>query len=991
MRRVVGARGEVDGAGGVVAVPRERSASLATALADVFDDEHRHLRPIDLAARSHDASHYLITPLAAVTARSAEDVRAVMGLARRQGVPVTFRSGGTSLSGQAGGSGILVDTRRHFRGVEVLDAGARVRCEPGATVRAVNARLARYGRRLGPDPASEIACTIGGVVADNSSGMACGTSENTYATVESMVVVLASGTVVDTGAADAAERLRATEPVLVAGLERLRDRVRGNPGSLARIAHQYSMKNTMGYGLNAFTDFTVPHEILAHLVVGSEGTLGFVASTTFRTVRVLPKVATGLLVFPQLTAATDAIGPLLAAGARTLELMDPASLRVAASSLPAGHPLATSPIGSRTALLVEMQAEDDAELADAMHRLDAAAARLSLVGPVELSTEPRARGALWATRKGLYTAVAGARPVGTTALLEDIVVPVPALSRTMSGLAELFEAHGYRDAVVFGHAKDGNLHFMITPRLDDPGELAVYEAFTEDLVDLVLGEDGSLKAEHGTGRIMAPFVRRQFGDELYDVMREVKALFDPSGVLNPGVILTDDPQAHLRDLKVAAPVDPRVDRCVECGYCEPGCPSKDLTTTPRQRIALMRTIASAPAPVRRAIERDLGYAAVDTCAADSLCVVACPVDIDTGVVMKSLRARRHSAGVEAVGAWTARHWAWIGVLIRAALRVASRLPSSVLTGLTGALRRVVPPDWMPSAGADLPGPGLRRVGGAAGAEVAGPSGAGTRGPTTGGDVGAVLFPSCLGSMFAPARGADGSMLGASEAFVALCERAAIGLVVPDGISGLCCGTVWQSKGLTQGHRVMAERTFEAVWAASRAASLPVVCDAASCTHGLQEVGDQLTGEARARFDRLTIVDTVSFVRQTVLPRVAVTQPVAAVAVHPTCSTVHLDAVDDLVALAAACGTEVFVPPSWGCCAFAGDRGMLHPELTAAATAPEVADVRAEEAARAARGAGGIDGRFDAYVSANRTCEMGMSRAAGHEYVHVVQLVERVTR
>ncbi|NMM22199.1 MAG: FAD-binding oxidoreductase [Phycicoccus sp.] len=951
---------------------------MLASLADAFDDEHRHNRPIDLAARAHDASHYLLNPVAAVTARSASDVAAVIALGRRHAVPVTFRSGGTSLSGQASGSGILVDTRRSFRGVEVLDDGARVRCEPGATVRAVNARLAPHGRVLGPDPASEIACTIGGVVANNSSGMACGTSMNTYATLESIVVVLPSGTVVDTAALDAGEHLRATEPALAAGLERLRDRVRANPDSMARIAHQYSMKNTMGYGLNSFTDFTNPIEILAHLIVGSEGTLGFVASATFRTVKVLPAVATGLLVFPQVSAATDALQALLDVGARTLELMDPASLRVVAPSLPPGHPLTQSPIEAQTALLVEMQAEDAAGLSEVLNRLGPVAARLPLVAPAEFTSEIRDRAALWALRKGLYTAVAGARPVGTTALLEDIVVPVPALTRTMSSLNSLFRTHGYEDAVVFGHAKDGNLHFMISPRLDDARELTAYETFTEDLVDLVLGENGSLKAEHGTGRIMAPFVRRQFGDELYAVMREVKALFDPVGVLNPGVLLSDDPHAHVRDLKAAVPVDSRVDACVECGYCEPGCPSKDVTTTPRQRIALMRTIAAASGAERRAIERDFDYAAVDTCAADSLCVVACPVKIDTGRVMKSMRARRHTPGVEAAGAWAARHWAGLGVLVRVALRVASWLPPVMLTTITRTLRRVVSPDWMPLAGADLPGPGRRRV--------SGPTAPGAA--TVGAE--AVFFPSCTGSMFAPDHGADGTMLGASDAFTTLCDRAGVGLIVPAGIPGLCCGTVWQSKGLTEGHRAMAERTFEAVWAASQSGSLPVVCDAASCTHGLHELGDLLTGEARARFGRLTILDVVTFVRDAILPRVVVTQPIGAVAVHPTCSTVHLSAVDDLTAVAAACATQMYVPPSWGCCAFAGDRGLLHPELTASATGPEAADILAAETIRAAADVGGA-GRFDAYVSANRTCEMGISRATGRQYVHVVQLVEHVTR
>ena len=162
----------------------------------------------------------------------AADVGRLFAVSAAQGVPLTFRSGGTSLSGQAGTDGILADTRKHFRGIDILDGGARVRVGPGATVRQVNARLARLGRKLGPDPASEIACTLGGVVANNSSGMACGTVANTYRTLESLVLVLPSGTVIDTGAADADEKLRSTEPALYEGLARLRDRVRGNAASV---------------------------------------------------------------------------------------------------------------------------------------------------------------------------------------------------------------------------------------------------------------------------------------------------------------------------------------------------------------------------------------------------------------------------------------------------------------------------------------------------------------------------------------------------------------------------------------------------------------------------------------------------------------------------------------------------------------------------------------------------------------------------------------
>ena len=230
-------------------------------------------------------------------------------------------------------------------------------------MRQVNARLSRHGFRLGPDPASEIACTIGGVVSNNSSGMACGITENTYRTLESLVFVLPSGTVVDSGARDADAALRAAEPELVERLMRLRDRVVSNPTSVEIIRRQFAMKNTMGYAVNAFLDFETPAQLLAHLIVGSEGTLAFVAEATYRTVPILPRMATALTVFPDLDAATQALPELVATGAATLELMDATSLRVGQSLAGAPRQIAGLTVRSQAALLVEYHAHDDEELA----------------------------------------------------------------------------------------------------------------------------------------------------------------------------------------------------------------------------------------------------------------------------------------------------------------------------------------------------------------------------------------------------------------------------------------------------------------------------------------------------------------------------------------------------------------------------------------------------------------------------------------------------
>ncbi|HYN30773.1 MAG TPA: FAD-binding and (Fe-S)-binding domain-containing protein [Dermatophilaceae bacterium] len=960
---------------------------MVGAFAAALGDPGRlHTRATDRLKMAHDASHYALVPQAVAEPVDAAEVGWLFAASVAHGIPITFRSGGTSLSGQAGTDGILVDTRKHFRSIEVLDEGLRVRVGPGATVRAVNARLARHGRKLGPDPASEIACTLGGVVNNNSSGMACGTAANTYNTLDSLVLVLPSGTVVDTGAPDADERLRQLEPELYAGLDRLRDRVRGNADSVRILTQQFSMKNTMGYGLNSFLDHTRPVDLLAHLVVGSEGTLAFVSSVVMHTVPLLPHAMTGLLVFDDLSGATGSLPAILETGPATIELMDAVSLRVGQADPKADETLKRIAVDRHAALLVEYQAKTAGEVAAQGEAALPALGRLPLSTPVALASDPASRARLWTTRKGLYAAVAGARPSGTTALLEDVVVPVPALLRTCEQLIELFARHGYEDNVIFGHAKDGNIHFMLNERLEG-GRMDRLLAFTDEMVELVLGHNGSLKAEHGTGRIMAPFVVLQYGDELYDVMREVKRLCDPRGILNPGVIISDDEDAHTRNIKVTPTVEHEVDRCVECGYCEPVCPSRDLTTTPRQRIVLRREMRAAAEAgdlaLLHELESDYEYDAVETCAVDGMCQTACPVDINTGDLTKRLRAEE--AGPVTRRGWgvAARHWGAATRVAGAALTVTRRLPDPVVLVPNALARKVGDEDIVPLWSTELPGGGRPRPegrspeGAAPGAaapvrEGAAPEGAAAEVGSSVREV--VYFSACVGTMFGPSDVGP----GVRDAFVSLCERAGVDLVAPERLPGLCCGTPWRSKGMVDGAAEMEGRVAAALWESTRGGELDVVCDAASCTEGLVTTLEHAAVKD-ARYAGVRVRDAVDFVAAEVLPALpAPTGRLRRVALHPTCSSTEMGLNDALMTVARAVADEVYVPDSWGCCAFAGDRGMLHPELTESATR-----VQSAEIAEA--------GPFDAYASCNRTCELGMTRATGRQYQHVLELLASATR
>ncbi|GGL98955.1 oxidoreductase [Nakamurella endophytica] len=911
-------------------------------------------RSLDLLARAHDASHYLLHPQAVAVPQDTVQVADVLRACSALGVPLTFRGGGTSLSGQALSDSVLVDARTGFQRLEVLDDGARLRVQPGVTVRSVNGHLARHRRRLGPDPASEGACTVGGVIANNSSGMQCGTELNTYRTLESMVFALPSGTVLDSADPAAGARLAAAEPELHAGLLALRDRIRGNSESVATLRRLFAIKNTMGYGMNAFLDHDDPVEILVRLLVGSEGTLGFVGSAVFRTVPVLPHAATGLLVFDGLQAASEAVPQVSAAGVATAELLDAASLRVA--RLDPACPqqirrLDTDVLaaGGYAALLVELQASGPDELAD---RQDAARRDLSglrLAAATELTSDAAERASLWHTRKGLYSAVAGARPSGTSALLEDVAVPVDRLGALSRGLTELFDGHGYDSSVIFGHARDGNLHFLLNERFDEPASMARYEAFTTEMVDLVLGLGGTLKAEHGTGRIMAPFVERQYGAELAEAMRQVKHLVDPQGLLNPGSVLTDDPRGYLQDLKTTPTVEPEVDRCVECGFCEPVCPSRALTTTPRQRIVLRREMAAArergDTDLVAELERDYDYDGVQTCAVDGMCQTACPVLINTGDLVRRLRADAATPTSRRLWKAAAGHWSAVSRAGSLGLTAADKLPPAVPVTITKVGRRFAGHDTVPLYDPGLP-PGGRR-----------------RRELDEAAAQAVLFDACVGSMFGG---------GVGDALRTLCERAGVALRTPERPNGLCCGTPWKSKGQLDGQHRMSALVRNALRTATDDGRLPVVVDASSCAQGL---GQLVTGAG------YRVVDALDFVADEVAPRLTVTRRVPAVVVHPTCSTTELGSTAALVRLAQLVSDDVTVPVDWGCCAFAGDRGMLHPELTASATGPEAAEV-ARLAARGVR---------TEYVSANRTCEIGMERATGQPYRHVLEVLEEATR
>jgi D-lactate dehydrogenase len=942
------------------------SEQIKSSLTGTIAADRVLIRPIDLIAYAADASFYRLIPKAVVQAQSIEEIRALFAFSQRIQVPMTFRAAGTSLSGQSISDGLLVEVARNWRELRVEDAGRKIRVQPGVIGARANQALAVYGAKIGPDPASIATCTLGGILSNNSSGMCCGVEQNAYHTLHSMKFMLPSGTVIDTSLPDADEQFHAREPELACGVLELKAHLEQNAALRERVRSKYRMKNTTGYSLNAFLDFDKAVDIFQHVMIGSEGTLAFIAEAVLNTVPDLPVKYTGLLLFPDLYAAAASIVPLRQAGAKALEIMDRASLRSVQdqSGIPAS--IRTLPDGA-AGLLAEFQSTEERERRELEKIAADAVGGLKLYEPAQFTHLAAEQALLWKIRSGMFPSVGSVRKSGTTVIIEDVAFPVEYLADGAQALTVLFSKHKYDDGIIFGHAKDGNLHFVITQSFNNQAVIDQYARFIDDIVKLVVERyDGALKAEHGTGRNMAPFVETEWGSDGYEIMRRLKELTDPHNLLNPGVIINPNREAHLANLKTLPSVEPEIDKCIECGYCEPKCPSRELTLTPRQRIVVRRELARLQeggdhSELYTALDREFPYMALDTCATDGMCATACPVSIDTGQLVKRFRRTRASAGAHEWAVRIANHFARAERALRWALRLGHGAEKVIGIGGMRSLTRVMKrfaggnlSEWMPDT----------------------PYAAGPIPKTQRSGAQAVYFPACISRVMGrlPGEPEDFSLM---DVTVELARRAGVPVYIPDDVAGACCGTPFSSKGLNRAHAVAINIALERCWRWSQEGKLPIVIDTSPCTYGFKTAPAYLTEENQEHFDQMTFLDAIEFVHDDLLPKLAVKRKSRSIALHPVCSVTKMGIGAKLEAIARACSDQVTIPLETGCCGFAGDRGFLFPELTQSATRHEAAEVQSKHP--------------DECYSSSRTCEIGMSRATGHTYRSFMYLLEKATR
>lgn len=928
---------------------------LCAGLGRILSPHRVHLDPVRARVFALDASIYQPRALAVVDIESEAELPALLDLLRDHGAGVTFRGAGTSLNGQATGEDVVARVRGpRWRAHEVLDRGRLIRLGCGLTGGEADALLAPFGRRIGPDPASAAAATIGGIVANNAAGMCCTVDQNTFATMRSLRVILADGAVLDTGDAAGVAAFRVSHAPLLERLAALRGRIMADPRLVERIRRKYSIKNTTGYAVNALTEFEDPVDILAHLMIGSEGTLGFVSAVTLETVPVFPLRATALTVFPDLDAAARAIMALRGGcPVQAAELLDRTSIR-AVENLPAAPPLLRELADDACAVLMETRAADPETLRRNTGDILAALEGIEQVAPARFTTDAAECERLWAVRRGLFSAVSSYRAADEFVITEDINIPVERLAEGCAAFRRLFARHGY-DAGVMGHAFHGNFHFTLPTRISDPSELDRLHGFLDDLAEVITRDfDGSLKAEHGTGRAIAPYVRMEWGDTVYAVMREIKALLDPHGLLNPGVMFDEDPDAHLRGLKLPLTSNQRIDMCVDCGFCEPVCPSRHIAFTPRQRIAAWREITrlerdgrSGEAHAWRDAFTELGES---TCATDGLCTTRCPLAIDVASFIRDLRHDAQTPMARTVANAAAGHFAGATELARTALGAADlahlalgpeklEAVSRIMTRLSG--QRL--PRWTPG----LPRPVARVA---------------RREPAASHGEAVVYLPSCATRTMGDTRRDPAE--GLADVTVRLLERAGFAVRIPEGVEGLCCGKAFETKGLYAQADTKLRELERALRTASDNGRHPVLCDTSPC---LARMKKEIRG--------LSLFEPVEFARVFLLPRLRF-QPVdRRIALHPTCSTRLMGLADAFRELARGLAADVVLPQGILCCGFAGDKGFHRPELNASALAG-----LAEQVRDCSEG-----------YSTSRTCEVGLAVHGRIPYRNILYLLEECSR
>ena len=980
-----------------------------------------------------DASFYRQIPQIVIRSDNEQEVSKIVRTCQQHKLPFTFRAAGTSLSGQSCTDSILIVAGKHWEQYEIGPSQDTIRLQPGIVGARVNEILKPYGRVFPPDPASIGSAMVGGIVINNASGMNCGVHANSDRMMVSARLILADGTIVDTGNEESKAEFRKTHPEFLAKIEALRDQVRADKELAERIQKKYSIKNVTGLNLRPLIAYDDPFDIMAHLMVGSEGTLAFLSEVTMQTLHDYPYKASAMVYFLTMKESCEAVVAMkkLKAGdedlkmsaeqlmVKSAEMLDYMSLNSVddpvflqyKKDVDAGKIAGVEPgdYHNLTAILTETKGKTHEQLLEKMAKIKECLSQFRLYQPAEFTEDPAVYGKYWAIRSGIFPSVGGTRPVGTSCLIEDVAFPIEMLPEATVKLQKLIADHGYSDACIYGHAFEGNYHFILNQSFADEHEVARYAEMMRAVAKLVVEEyDGSLKAEHGTGRNMAPFVKYEWGEKAYDVMKQVKAIFDANGLLNQGVIFNDDPDCFIKCLKPLPVLDydfdsvpdgghylmdptlstaketieqvKRANKCIECGFCEVNCMSCGLTLSSRMRIAVQREIrhleaiasngsAAGTVAAERAatLRKQYKYYGDQTCATDGLCSTSCPMKINTGELTHLIRQmdmNNNSVGYK-VGEFAANHMAGIKSGLRVVLDVAHlghiTLGPSLMSSVCRGMNKMGLPLWttaMPKKHRQPKKSDLTQFI----IEKSLPHTPATEHHPS--DLKVVYFPSCINQTMGQSK-SSGKIHDLVDEVIQLNAKAGYETIFPEGMERMCCGQIWESKGMLDIADRKSAELEAALWKASEEGKYPVLCAQSPCLHRMRKV-----------MKKMKLYEPAEFIMKYLVPRLDFHPIDRPVALHITCSTRQMGVADDLINLAKLCSTKVFLPEGVGCCGFAGDRGFTFPELNKYGLRKLRPQIE--------------QNKIEVGYSNSRTCEIGLETNTGIPYMSIVYLVNECT-
>lgn len=921
----------------------------------IYTDEMRRL------AWGTDAGFYRLIPQIVIRSINEEEVSKILKITDKLNLPVTFRAAGTSLSGQAISNSILIVAGKNWEKYSISTDYKQITLQPGIVGERVNEILKPYGVKFSPDPASVKYAMVGGIVMNNASGMNCGTHANSDKVMISARMVFTDGTILDTGNEASRKEFTENKPGFIEKIVSLRDKIRSDKKLTERILHKYSIKNVTGLNILPFVAFDDPFEIIAHSLVGSEGTLAFMSEITVRTEVDFPMKASAMIYFKDIKEACKAVvefsklqdekGVRIVKGA---ELLDKKSL--ASVNDTTGENL--------TAILTEVKGYTKAELKEHIRLVTNLLENYDLAVPVYFTDNPDEYSKYWAIRSGIFPSVGGTREIGTTSLIEDVAFHIEDLPEAVADLQNLMEKHHYNDACIYGHSLEGNFHFILNQSFETKEEVDRYEALMNDVIELVVKKyDGSLKAEHGTGRNMAPFVEYEWGKKAFEIMKEVKNLFDPKNLLNPGVIFNEDPKCHIKNLKPLPVIELKngkkgftADKCIECGFCEVNCLTSGFTLSSRQRIIVQREISRLRRSGENAkklaeLEDQYKYAGEQTCAGDGLCATSCPMKIDTGDLTHDIREAnlpKGSLGYN-VGNFTANYFKEIKSTLRPVLGLAnvahSVIGSSGVNVIGKGLNKIGFPLWSSSLPKPVKIDKEKLTNYSSEKKV-------------------VYFPSCINQTMGVQKNAP-DQTPLVDKMVSLLNKAGYEIIFPKAMENLCCGTIWESKGMYDIADRKTSELEQSLWEASEQGKYPVLCDQSPCLNRMKH-----------KIKLMKLFEPAEFIFTFLKDELKFTQTEKPVAVHVTCSMKKMGLENVMINLAKLCSKNVIVPEEVGCCGFAGDKGFTYPEVNAYALRklhPQI-----EKA--------GVEIGY----SNSRTCEIGLETNAGIPYVSIVYLVDEVT-